>query len=501
MLAIDDGLHIIHEESVQFDTDLPEFKTEGGAHVHQDRLTVTAPTLMWVKALDMLLEKMKKKNFDFSSVVALSGTGQQHGSVYWKTGSNCSLGNLNSEKTFAEQLHDVFSVIDSPIWMDSSTTSICRDLESNVGGPQTLANLTGSRAYERFTGSQIAKLYRNQPDVYNNTERISLVSSFAASLFLGSYASIDNSDGSGMNLLDIRHKDWDDQCLEFVAPGLKEKLGQPVPSSTVIGSVSSYLADRYGFNRNCKVVAFTGDNPASLAGCRLRHGDVIVSLGTSDTFMMWLDNPTPKTEGHVFVNPVDNDAYMAMLCYKNGSLTRERIRDAYAEGSWDVFSRALENTKPRNLDNIGIYYDVQEITPSAVGTYRFNENNEQVPQFPDEVEVRACIESQFLAKRYHAEQLGYNLGTSSRVLATGGASKSTAILQVLADILGAPVYTLDTANSACLGCAYRAKHGIVGGSFEEATKEATPFKLAVSPNACSYNVGRYALLEKIVVKA
>lgn len=46
-----------------------------------------------------------------------------------------------------------------------------------------------------------------------------------------------------------------------------------------------------------------------------QHGDVIISLGTSDTFMMWLDNPTPKTEGHVFVNPVDNDAYMAMLWY------------------------------------------------------------------------------------------------------------------------------------------------------------------------------------------
>lgn len=51
-------------------------------------------------------------------------------------------------------------------------------------------------------------------------------------------------------------------------------------------------------------------------------------------------------------------------------------------------------------------------------------------QFPDQVEVRACIESQFLAKRYHAEQLGYTLGPNTRVLATGGASKSKAILQV-----------------------------------------------------------------------
>lgn len=31
--------------------------------------------------------------------------------------------------------------------------------------------------------------------------------------------------------------------------------------------------------------------------------------------------------------------------------------------------------------------------------------------------------------------------------------------QVLSDVFNAPVYTIDTANSACLGSAYRAIHG------------------------------------------
>lgn len=31
---------------------------------------------MWVKALDMLLDKMKASGFDFGDVVALSGDGQ-----------------------------------------------------------------------------------------------------------------------------------------------------------------------------------------------------------------------------------------------------------------------------------------------------------------------------------------------------------------------------------------------------------------------------------------
>ena len=47
--------------------------------------------------------------------------------------------------------------------------------------------------------------------------------------------------------------------------------------------------------------------------CTLQKGDVVVSLGTSDTLIVWLDSPKPALEGHVFVNPVDNDAYMALL--------------------------------------------------------------------------------------------------------------------------------------------------------------------------------------------
>lgn len=47
-------------------------------------------------------------------------------------------------------------------------------------------------------------------------QRISLVSNFLASLFLGDYAPIDWSDGSGMNLLNIRTKDWNDLLLEVI---------------------------------------------------------------------------------------------------------------------------------------------------------------------------------------------------------------------------------------------------------------------------------------------
>ncbi|XP_033624446.1 xylulose kinase-like isoform X1 [Asterias rubens] len=506
-IAINDALQVIQEFSVQFDTDLPEFCTRGGVHIHDDQLTVTSPTIMWVKALDLLLERMKASGFDFSKVVALSGTGQQHGSVFWKAGTSLRLGNLQPSQMLHEQLVDSFVVPNSPVWMDSSTTAQCRNLEQVMGGPQTVADITGSRAYERFTGNQIAKIHQENQAAFSACEKISLVSSFAASLFLGSYAPIDFSDGSGMNLLDIRGKTWCPQALDACSPGLLNLLGLPVPSSTNLGPISSYFVDRYGFSAECQVIAFTGDNPASLAGMALKEGDIAVSLGTSDTLFLWLKTPCPALEGHIFVNPVDVQSYMALLCFKNGSLTRERIRDECSMASWDTFNRLLESTPSGNNGNLGIYFDVQEITPSAVGVYRFDSKNDRIESFPAAVEVRALLEGQFMAKRLHAENLGYLVERGSRVLATGGASANRAILQVLSDVFNAPVYILDVANSACLGCAYRAKHGFLGNSsvsFTDVVRTSpTEYKLAATPSTDASQIytpllARYKQLEEMV---
>uniref|UniRef100_A0A8C7T517 Xylulose kinase n=1 Tax=Oncorhynchus mykiss TaxID=8022 RepID=A0A8C7T517_ONCMY len=441
VVAVDGNLSVVHQDNVQFDSELPEFGTQGGVHIHADSLTVTSPVLMWVKALDLILGKMKNAGFDFSRVKALSGSGQVCGLllVLYYSAPLCILNTGG------------FAVSDSPVWMDSSTTEQCQYLETAVGGAQRVADITGSRAYERFTGNQIAKIYKAQPEKYEDTERISLVSSFAASLFLGSYAAIDYSDGSGMNLMDIFSKQWADSCLEATAPHLEERLGAPVHSSAVLGLLSPYHVTRYGFPEDCKVVAFTGDNPGSLAGMRLQEGDIAVSLGTSDTVFLWIKEPRPTVEGHIFCNPVDRPSYMALICYKNGSLTRERIRNKCAGGSWEVFSSVLRTTPIGNYGNIGIYFDAMEITPSAVGVHRFDKENTKVSG-----EIRALVEGQFLAKRVHAEKLGYKIIPGTRVLATGGASSNKDILQVLSDVFDAPVYTIDVANSACLGCGYRA---------------------------------------------
>lgn len=98
-----------------------------------------------------------------------------------------------------------------------------------------------NRAYTRFTGNQIARIYKLYPESYNETERISLVSSFATSILRGDYVDIDMSDGSGMNLLDIRNHKWCIPCLNACAPHLSERLGNPIPTTTIVGTIHSYF--------------------------------------------------------------------------------------------------------------------------------------------------------------------------------------------------------------------------------------------------------------------
>ena len=46
---------------------------------------------------------------------------------------------------------------------------------------------------------------------------------------------------------------------------------------------------------------------------------------------------------------------MAMLCYKNGSLTREEVRDRRCGGSWDEMGRVIGRSPPANNGYVGFF--------------------------------------------------------------------------------------------------------------------------------------------------
>lgn len=76
---------------------------------------------MWVKALDTVLDRMILDGATFSSVIGISGSAQQHGSVYWNQHGIDTLKKLDVDQFLYNQINDTgFAVKRTPVWMDSS---------------------------------------------------------------------------------------------------------------------------------------------------------------------------------------------------------------------------------------------------------------------------------------------------------------------------------------------------------------------------------------------
>jgi xylulokinase len=474
---------IVHRESINFDEDLAHYNTINGVIVIEDEKIVHSYPCMWIEALDLIFSRIKNAKIPFSEIKAISGSAQQHGTIYVNNRFKKKLKNLNSNIALVTQLKETFSRETSPIWMDSSTTRQCKEIRDSLGGMIKTIKITGSNTFERFSGPQIRKFFQESREKYNETDKIHLVSSFMASILIGTNAPIDHGDGAGMNLMNIQTKEWDNRALKATALDLKGKLPNLCNSFDIIGTISDYFVEKYGFNSKCVNIAWSGDNPNSLIGVGLiEKGKVAISLGTSDTYFGYLHDLylDLKGEGHVFAAPTGD--YMSLICYKNGSLARERVRDQF-NLNWSEFSRVLNKTPPGNYGRIMLPYFFPEIVPLVLvpNVFRFGLAEDDL-----EGNIRAIIEAQFLSMRLHSEWIGEK---PQEIYATGGASANENILQIAANVFSIQIKKFEFANSAALGAALRSAksyYDLVGErkSWQEITKSFSPLSRSkiITPN-------------------
>ncbi|HIQ22893.1 MAG TPA: carbohydrate kinase [Planctomycetes bacterium] len=453
-----DRSEVVLDLSVHYGEELPHYDSPNGYLYPEDSVAQHSNPLMWVEGLELLFARGREAGFDWSSVAGVACSGQQHGSVYLNAGYTEAT--WDPAVPLVDQVRPLLSRATSPIWMDSSTTKQCEEIAEAAGGGERVAAVTGSRPTERFTGPQIRKFFQEDPEGYQQTARIHLVSSFVAFLLAGRDAPIDYGDGAGMNLLDLAQGRWSDVMLEATAPGLGDKLPAVVPSNTRLGRIAPFFVRRYGVNESAEVVVSSGDNPNSLIGMGASHpGTAVVSLGTSDTYFaaMTRMQVDPAGYGHVFGNPAGG--FMSLICFKNGSLTREEMAKRF-QMSWEDFSAAIRQTPPGNNGNLMLPYLFPEITPRVLkpelklyGSGAFRSWHDSAAA------VRAVVEAQALSMRLHSQWIAERPQT---LLVTGGASQNDGILQVFADVFQAALRRLSVTNSAALGAALRAANACSG---------------------------------------
>jgi len=511
--AVDEGAatdrpRLVFAHSIAFDDELPHYGTRHGVLPRADSAVALSPPLMWAEALERMFAVLAGSGLDLSRIRAISGSAQQHGSVYLGEGAAAILARLDPARPLAGQLvpgHGAvtgdgvarapaagfFSRSVSPIWMDASTGVECDEITEAVGGARRLARITGSRAFARFTGPQIRKFWKTEPEGWAATARIHLVSSFLASLLIGSHAPLEPGDAAGMNLMDLHTRDWSMAALDATAPDLAGRLPEVVPSSTIVGVLAPYWRERFGLPP-AHIVAFSGDNPSSLIGTGLvREGTVAISLGTSDTVFGLMHSARVDSDGtgHVFGAPTGD--YMGLTCFRNGSLARERVRDEHGL-DWAGFGAALRATPPGNDGALMFPWFEPEITPHVAvpGVRRVDLDAADGPR-----NVRALVEAQMMAMANHSRWMRVEIDV---IHATGGAAVNDDILQVMADVFDAEVRRFAVSNSACLGAALRARHAdaLADGrelAWDEVVRGiAEPGAPAIRPDAAAAAVYEHA---------
>lgn len=176
------------------------------------------------------------------------------------------------------------------------------------------------------------------------------------------------------------------------------------------------------------------------------------------------------------------------MCYKNGSLAREYVRDKLPGGnsSWESFNQAVTSQSPPqpgkddSTFTFGFYYPKHEIIPRGVqGLFRVKQDASghldlDVAASGNEgdldptgtvawtmADARRILESQFLSFKSRIQQLLPEEARTQglkRIYVAGGASANPVIVQLLSTILNGPVYTTSdgTAQGCAVGGAYRA---------------------------------------------
>lgn len=191
---------------------------------------------------------------------------------------------------------------------------------------------------------------------------------------------------------------------------------------------------------------------------------------------------------------------MFMLCYKNGGLAREEVRDAINaksasktdQTSWAAFDELLESTpamgqrEDSKYMRMGLYFPRPEIIPNLPkGEWHFNydpetqnlEESDNGLHKPED-DARIIVESQMLSLRLRSRELVNSPAKGlppqpRRVYLVGGGSKNKAIAKIAGEVLGGSegVFKLDVGENACaLGGAYKAVWAVErrqGETFED----------------------------------
>ena len=271
-------------------------------------------------------------------------------------------------------------------------------------------------------------------------------------------------------LFDIRAERWSERLLDLadIDPA---KMGTPVPTGTIAGTIDSRTAAGLGLEAGVICVVGAHDQCCNALGIgAVAAGQAVCGIGTVECITPVYDR-IPDS-GFMLANGLNVEhhalkgLYVSFIYNQAGSLVRW-FRDTFAKA--DVpppgvgIYAALDRELPEDPTRLFVlpYFD-------PTGTPRFIENSSglimglKVSTTRGEIlkAIMECETLYFLESLRAIAKLGVD---TSHFIATGGGARSSAWLQIKADVTGVPFERSPIGEAGTLGAAMIA--GVATGMF------------------------------------
>ena len=351
------------------------------------------------------------------------------------------------------------------LWNDGRTEKQTAYL-NDVVGKEKLTSLVGNIAFAGFTAPKLLWMKENEPQNFEKTAKIMLPKDYLAYKLTGVF-STDYSDASGTLLLDVKNKRWSKEMCRICS--VKDEWLPPLYESY---EVTGKVLEKYNLP-NCVVTAGAGDNAAAAIGTgTVDCGDCNISLGTSGTVFISQDgfSVDAKNALHSFAHA--NGKWHLMGCILTAASARKWwIEDILGESDYSASDEsAAESADAPDL--IFLPYLSGERSPhndvNIRGAFVGLSANTTKAQMS-----RAVMEGVAFALRDCVETAKLGGISPSKTNLCGGGAKSAVWSQMIADILGIPVSTLQTEQGPSMGGAILAMVG--AGEYENVSVAAKKF--------------------------
>jgi xylulokinase len=435
------------------------------------------PPAAWWAALETATQQLHADQDTAKAVTGMAVAGQQHGLVALDESGRA----LRPAK----------------LWNDTEATSDGHALVERLGGPAEWIEACGSVPIAAFTIAKLAWLRRVEPDVFSQLASVALPHDWLT-LQLTGHLVTDRGDASGTGYWSPHEDRWRPDLLELIdlqrdwAAALPTVLGP----SDAAGALTPDASTALGLGRDTVVGPGTGDNMAAALGLNLHPGDVAISVGTSGTVFAVTDAIAPRTNPSVAGFADASGRFLPLVCTMNASKVSDTFARLLGVSRGEFDDLAVAASPGAGGVSLLPYLDGERTPdrPTATGMLAGLRNTTTTAEI-----ARAAIEGVICGLLDALDALASTgVETSGRLLLTGGAARSTAYGQVLADLSDRRVEVASAEELVARGAAAQAAAVLAGvnPAAVAAQWKPTPTRV-VEPNG---NVdideirGRYAQL-------